>query len=311
MKKLEFKELTVDDRDLYNRFYVQHGAQCSDYCFSVIQTWLKFAGPVEYAILNKNLLLLKYIDILDNDNPTSNYVLIGSKRDITFSIVNTICGLTNNKNSKVVVTEPHKQVIENSLSKKYNLQEEEGLHDYIYSVDEYSTLDKPVYRRIRREINIHNRLYPNVKPFIKALDITSGHKAAGLINKHHTWTNTYKFDNDPHRDEGLVMSIGLLEADRLNLQAAGYYANDELSGFFIYTLVPMDGKQYADVHHARFDYKYKFMNDYAFHLLALHLKKQNIDYINFERDADILGLRTHKQMLKPIKMIKNYSITTA
>lgn len=306
----EFRVLKPDDKDAYNHFYLRHGAPCSDYCFSVVQSWLVYGGPVEVSQLNAELILLKYRDVLDNSHPVSSYTVIGPAAAVDAPVVQTLCELTKQEHSKVIVTEPHKAAVEKLLPAGATLAGDRGLDDYVYSVKEYANLDKPEYRRIRREISLFRREYGEGFR-LEELSLESEASRMIVINNHHLWDKTFQYENDPMRIEGLIIAHIVELATELGIRCALCLFNETPQGILIFTKLDMKEASYINLHHARFSYNYKYMNDYAFHLLAEHLQKEAVDFINFERDADIEGLRQHKELLKPVKMIHNYDLVVS
>jgi hypothetical protein len=283
----------------------------SDYCFSVIHTWLAYGGPVEYSELNPSLLLLKYVDVLDNDLPIQNFTLIGDPNTIKQKDIELLIELAKEKTSKVIISEAHAETISSLVPDGVEYVEEDGLTDYLYSVDDYSNLDKPDFRRIRREIRTFHRLYEDTAVSLEEVDLSEDNHKWRVINTHHTWDDTFRFGNDPERTEGIIIARSIELAEHLELKGALIKVNNKVEGVLIYTVVQMNNHKYADLHHARFSYRHKYLNDYAFHLFALHLEPQKFDYINFERDADVPGLRKHKLLLKPAKTIKAGSLRLA
>lgn len=304
-----YEPLLYDKKEFYNAFFQHHGLPNSDYCFSVIQTWLAYGGTVFFKQLTPQLLALRYIDVLDDIPTTEITTLIGAASDITQEhVADLIRWRTESSDNKIIVTESHYSTINSLTPECYRITEDEGLHDYIYSVDGYASLDGPEYRRIRREYSIFQRQYPGALIELNKSDITDTLNKVRLINIHHAWDDTFQYDNDPERTEGLVVDRMLRLSEYLGVECVEIVVDDSVEGLIIYTRVDMDGKTYADVHHARFSYKHRYLNDITFHLLAAKLQIEGYHYINFERDAGIPGLRHHKKMLKPVLTIKGYNL---
>ncbi len=306
----EFRQLKVEEKDDYNHFFLQHELPCSDYCFSVVQTWLAYGGPVEVSQLNDKLILVKYRDVLDNSEPEFSYAAIGASGAVDQAVVDILCSLSKEPHSKVIITAPHKAAVEKHLPKNAKLVGDRGLDDYVYSVDDYATLDKPDYRRVRREISLFHREY-NDSFHVKELSLESDNSRMAVINNHHIWDKTFQFQNDPLRVEGLIISRIVELAPQLDVRCVMCLYDETPQGVLIFTELKMKEGSFINLHHARFSYNYRYMNDYAFHLLAKHLQPEGIQFINFERDADIPGLRHHKELLKPVKMIHNFDLVVS
>lgn len=294
----KFRTLTDQDRERYNFYYFLQGEPNSDYCFSVIQTWLAYSAPVEVSQIDEGLIVIRYKDVLLDNDTTTLYALIGKHKVLDPEKAEIILQLTGD-NSKLVLSAKQLSRIEDHLTPNYLVTSDLGLNDYIYSVTEYSELDKPDYRRIRRELNTFERDYPNTKTQIEEVDINDAAIKTRVINTHHSWENTYKYQNDPDRVEGKIMAKIISESKQLGVNCLLGVINGKTEGIFLYSDLKMTSGHFINLHHARFSYEYKFVNDYLWVLLAKHLKNKGIEYINFERDANIEGLRKHKQLLKP------------
>ncbi len=298
-----FKLLELKDKQDYNYFYKQCEKPNSDYCFSVIFSWLALGGKVHAASLNHYVILIKYIDVLDANQTQLCYALIGSSKGVNKKVVSNIEKLVRTEpKSKVIVIDSLATKFRKLSSAKFRLSKDPSLCDYIYSVRDYSSLGKAAYRRIRRAKNVFYRRY-NLELVLE--EISPYDRI--LINTHHTWDKTFQYNNDPDRLEGLAIAKIIENAASLDLRCFVCKVNNKIEGILLFTISQAsDGRIYADLHHARFSYTHKYINDCAFHLFAQELKKEKVQYINFERDAGVPGLRHHKKLLKPVKMINAY-----
>lgn len=296
-----FRPLTNEDRERYNFYYFLQDEPNSDYCFSVIQTWLAFECPVEVTQIDEGLIALKYCDVLFDDKNTCLYALIGKEKMLTPKEADKILELTDD-NTRLVLSNSQLKKLEKYIDSSFTITSDLGMNDYIYSVEDYTNLDKPDYRRIRRELNIFNRDHPGAAIELEQVDVTHPANCARVLNIHHTWEDTYKFQNDPERIEGLIMSRILGDAVNLGVNCVIAKINDVPEGIFIYSDLPMKSGHFVNLHHARFSYRYKHINDILWVHFAQFIGKNKAEYINFERDANIDGLRQHKLLLKPKKI---------
>ncbi len=293
--------MTNEDRDRYNFYYFLQDEPNSDYCFSVIQSWLAYECPVEVSQVDEGLIVIKYCDVLFENKSTTLYALIGKHQMLTPTEAKKILALTN-EDTKLVLSGAQLSKLGNHIDSNFEVTSDLGLNDYIYSVSEYSDLQKPDYRRVRREINIFNREHPDAKIKLTEVDLSDKKNWHRVINIHHCWEDTYKYQNDPERVEGEIIAKIMSDPLNLGVRCVLGTINDEPEGLFIFTNLPMKSGHYINLHHARFSYKYKFMNDIFWVDLAKYLSTEGVEFINFERDANIEGLRHHKQLLKPKHM---------
>lgn len=305
----KFCELTDEDKDKYNFYYFLQDEPNSDYCFSVARTWLAYNGPVEVSQVDEGLIVLRYTDILRDESSIKLHALIGKHQMLTEMQVNKIlCELDNN--SQLILSESQLIKIRPAINSHYKITEDLGLNDYIYSVKEYTELTLPEYRRIRREISIFEREYLGVTYDIVPIDLSSEFNKKLVINTHHSWDDTYKYANDPDRVEGEILAKIVTHSDSIGVKGALGIINGKIEGIFIYSELRLKSGSYVNLHHARFSYRYRHLNDVLWVEFAKYVNSIGIDFINFERDVNIEGLRLHKQLLKPKRISKMYIVET-
>lgn len=307
--KSNLKILKLSDKDFYNHFFKQHVLPSSDYCFSVVFSWLVEGGDVKYIQLTSDLIALYYTDVLDNQQDANYMSLIGNPIDIDADIYNLLID-EYHLGTRVVLTEPHMKIASKFVSGNFRFELDKDLTDYLYPVSEHATWEAPDYRRLRRELRTFQRIYENPEVEVEEIELDSYSARSYVANVHHIWDNTFRFNNDPDRTEGLVIDRILRDAPELGVRALTIKVSGKPEGLMIFTEIAMSDAKYADLHHARFSYKHKFISDVSFHEFAKFLGSETFDYINFERDAGVEGLRNHKLLLKPKKVIQNFTLTT-
>ncbi len=303
-----FKDISKNDYDAYMHYYSKHPHPSADYSFAELNTWLSYLEPAKVCSLSKNLLLVYFRDILGSDTDVVNLTTIGNIGELTPEALLFVRNLLIVPRTQLVISEPHLDKIQTMLGDNAQVKYDLGLCDYIYSVKEHSSLADPSYRRIRREINLFKRDNPETDIRLDKIDIHSHRGKVEIINAHHLWDSTFIFGNDPDRAEGNVLANIVAFSEEYNVSALIGKIDDEPQYIYIFSYLNNGGKKYINIHHARSGYKFKNASDYFWHLLSKEMEKEGIDYINFERDANIPGIRRHKELLKPVEIHKMYTV---
>lgn len=186
------------------------------------------------------------------------------------------------------------------------VEEKPDIAEYVLSAEQHTNLKGKEFIHLHRKVNRFENVHGKASIHCKELPLDNFRIQQLLINSLHTWQNDFK--NDRNRQEGYIIDQSIRLANTINLTCLGIFMDDTLIGFALYKLLP---KGYADINHIKVCYEFKGIFLYALHLLARHLLSLGITHLNIEQDLGIGGLRTFKQRLHPVKMLKKYTIKPA
>ncbi len=192
-------------------------------------------------------------------------------------------------------------------------QLDEDNSDYIYNVRDLVSLKGNIYASIRRKVHAFEK-YGDIS--LKKLF------AADYEKLWHLGEAIYKqgVQKTPSQKQAVEVEKQALEktlnfSQILNVNVDGLFINQALVAFaitevvnnnaFAYTNKPYSSKTLL-IHFFRVDTSYKGISEYLFHKLAKQYE-ENVEFINFEQDLGIQGLRKFKQYLKPCCKVKVYS----
>lgn len=293
-----FKKASLADRDTYETFYRQFDPY-SDFSFNNLWVWFNQSGNLAFSTFDANTLVIRL------DDPFTHrweYTVLGpGDCTRTFRRVLRWQKAMGMSQELVMVPQGVVQNISNPLANFY-LCEDADNADYIYDVKALCEAPGPEYASYRRAISVFKRLYPNVE--CRDINLDTIEKRVELINYVHRWETVYR-QNAQSEVEGAALNIYL----RDNLPAAcfGVFVDNELASFVIYHHAPQ-GK-YGMLNHIKCNNAFKNISDFTMHTFAQKLDELGLQYENFEQDLGVTGLRQYKQSLRPVKLLKRFTIT--
>lgn len=183
---------------------------------------------------------------------------------------------------------------------------ERDYDEYIISATSMATLEGPEYRRKRtyvkrflREVGVPVRM--------ERLDLRDQHIGAMLIDAYDDWSNRYGGFNGSVADERAALSRSIGQAGALEMHCLALYAGDELYGYAIFQYAH-DGKSII-VNHQRVQYSVHNAFDYLTHQMGVLARSEGVEYLNYEMDLGIEGLRLHKTNMHPVGFFQKYRAT--
>jgi hypothetical protein len=295
-----FKRFTINDKFWYNRFILEFEPY-ADFEFNNLLVWQDLNDNLEISRI-ENTIIFRYTDSITNTHK------------LYYSIIGKNC-----KNQQIIkILNEESQAIEridlvpNSVSsqltacKEFKIERDINNDEYIISLEKISNLYGSEYRHMRRDVNSFKRLNgDNVKH--QLLELSSDNNKMKLLNALHGWGLTKKRNNnDPSFHEGEVIRKILSNSEDLKYKCLAIYINNSLESFVLFYEMVHPG--YVITNSVKVNYKYRDLFDYTIHTFANLAIKNGIKYLNFEQDLGIQGIRSYKSSLKPIKMLKKYTI---
>ncbi len=193
---------------------------------------------------------------------------------------------------------------EGFLENQFLVQDDPNSFDYILSVDEIASLEGKKYYDKRNLINRFNRLYPNHN--VKTLDINDEDVQKEIENLFYVWEEQKGRDRKETITELTAIKKLFELTNVLNIFSFGVYVDNKLVGFSTYHALQ---EKYALITFEKGDSSFEGIYAYLNHLTAKHLKDLGCEYINFEQDLGIPGLKKAKQLWRPVYYLKKYTIT--
>lgn len=189
------------------------------------------------------------------------------------------------------------------LDNHFLISEDPDSFDYILSVDDVANLQGSRYHNKRNLVNNFSRLYPHNST--KLIDLNDVQIRNDIRNLFFLWEEQ-KVQNCPETSIEFNALQRLFDFAHLHkVICIGLYIDYKLIGFIAYHLVH---NNYAIVSFEKADISYKGIYEYLLNLVARHLKTLGAQYINYEQDLGLPGLKKAKMLWRPVHFLKKYTI---
>ncbi len=296
-----FVRITLKDKHWYNEFY-KNFPPYADFSFGNLMNWLNQHDDLEGSNLNGNLVL-RCTNIFMNDERM--YCFLGNKR--TSSTLESLFEYLHLHNEIMKirgVPETTVNKIRPWSKKRLIIQEDRDNFEYILDVNKIAYLSGSDVRKLRREVRTFLKDFGS-DVLLREINLKT-ETAIEVHNHLLKWERAFSH-NDSSKQEAKV--IDMLFANRISLDygCIGLYVAGILEGIAIYQKIPQ--KKCVVLNHIKVSNEYRYMFDFLIFATAGKLKLQGVQYINFEQDLGIEGLREHKLSLKPVDYLKKYSIS--
>lgn len=294
INKIDFAPITLRDKSLYENYLSNENGRGCEFSFTNLYLW----GRQNFAVLNNHIVLFSqfgrrtyYLYPLGN----------GDKKEVLDAIIadakakGILCQITG-------LDALAKQNIETLYPGKFRFHSDEGMYDYVYSIDDLADLKGKKYHGKRNHLKRFFEAFPNYTVHPIGEDNISKVKQFT-----EDWYRTRLAEN-PNNDFHLEKAA--LEKAFRDHKALGMEGLVLLDGerILAFTLASRLEEDTFDVHFekARSDIQgaYPAIN-YEF-ARYIRNKYPNIRYLDREEDMGLEGLRKAKQSYHPHHMVKKY-----
>lgn len=293
-----FGKLSLLDKVSIDKFNAQFPPY-ADWSFGTLLTWWDAFNDLEVSVLNDNLII------------SSSYLSMGKERQLVLLGVNdidaTIAQVFKYQQiqglEKVLFSVPEYTIDAIHKPENFILVEDPNAAEYVLSVSMHATLEGPKMSRKRQEIRQFERSTSEHLVELSMVDMGTLHAKMRLINALHTWDEVYR--NDQERLEGHILNTTMLIAESIDIHCLCLLIDKEIHGFVLYKYLP---DKTINVSNLKVSSQYPCMFDYLIHRLAKNIQGEDIEYMNLEQDLGHEGLRLHKTLLRPVRMLRKYNI---
>lgn len=292
-----FKKLELIDRDFIEGFTKQFPPYID---FEFIDLWIYNPGSDTTISLLNNNLVVKRQDYVTNDffysflgyqntKETIKKLLLISKKENLLPQLKHI--------PEINITLP------SDSQEHFSIKEDPDNFDYILSVNELADLKGGKYYDKRNLVNRFKKLYPEHK--IKCLNLTEDSVQQDIKELFYLWEK----QKEKKRSETEIELIAVKKlfdlADICNISGLGVYHKNRLIGFTTYHRLQ---DTYAGMSLEKGDNRYQGIYAFLNHETAKLLKELGAQYLNYEQDLGIPGLKKAKQLWRPVFYLKKYII---
>jgi uncharacterized protein len=293
----EFARLSLTHKDLL-RATAKRFPPYSDFNFVSMYTW-NTDETMSVAILYDNLIVrLNYYE----DDRLFLSMLGTNRLRETIETLFAYCRKNNMEAKLELVPQSVVSAIPERLKGDYEIVEDRDNHDYIVSVK--NVCEGGIARNKRRSYKRFLRSYDQ-KVTCKTIDLTDSEIKGQVEEVITTWTSQ-KILSAENEKEFKAIERCLKHVEDLDIKGYGAYVDGRLVAFLIFESA---SESTAILHYGKSNRGIPGAFDFIKIELARHLAAHGIEFMNFEQDVGVEGLRLDKSAFYPVDFLKKYIIT--
>lgn len=291
---IDFKTITAKDRTLYDEYFQKSARRGCEFSFLNVFLW----GEQKYAVLNGCLVLLsKFSDTYYYSYPFGDGDVVKTIKDI----------IEDSKERAVTfrmngITPDEKDFLQKEFPDSFVFATTEDSYDYVYDIENLSTLAGKKYHGKRNHINKFYENYPNaVTEAIDENNISDVKKMADL------WFAAREERVPPHTFDMEKAALSKLFENFSDVKAEGMILKngEKILAFCVGSPFYEDT---FDVHFEKAaedtDGAYPVINrEFARYIKAKYPK---IRFLDREEDMGLEGLRRAKQSYRPLFLVEKW-----
>ncbi len=294
-----FKKLELSDRETIESFVSEYPPY-SDFNFTSLWSY-NVHDEAEFSFLNDNLVV-KFHDYITGE---PFYTFIGENKPVE-TVETLLKSAQENGLAHKLKLIP--EVVAKALANykhNFSIVEDHANHDYVYSVKDHAELKGRLFQDKRQLVNHFTKNYPDHK--VSFLDVREWGAREEVVKLFLTWEEIKHASKEETEHEFRAVNRILDAAQHLNLQTIGIYVNNNLIAFSISNVCQGN---HAVAHFEKVHKDFKGASAVIRHEVAKHMQKKNVEFINYEQDLGIEGLRKAKQYWNPTHFLKKYTISS-
>jgi len=288
----DFKKITLDDKELFDKHYKKYPPVHSDYVFTTLVSWMDYAD-YHYTFCDNCLIIYSNINKTIRFRPPA-----GKRKKETFDKVIDLAKKQDVDYPLGVIDLETKKWMEKNYP-RIEFEPHRAFFDYVYLSSDLSELKGSAYSKIR------NRLNKFVKQNTYSVENISETNFEDIKKFLRRWCLWKDCESDPvlkYEKKAILFSMD--NFFNLNLSGIAMRVNDKIEAIAVYEKMNNDT---AVVHYEKgspdYDGIYKAINKETAKIIQKDCK-----FINRESDMGISGLRKAKMSYNPHYMIEVYHI---
>lgn len=293
---MNFKELTIEDKDLIESFTINSQRENCDLSFANLYSW-RFLYQTTFTVEDDFLIFRFYLG-----EQLAYMMPLGKKHDL--SIYKKMIDDAEKMGSKLCmigVNSELKDELEELMPGVFDFTQDRDYFDYIYLRDDLATLKGKKLQSKRNHINKFKAEYPNY-----VYRELSPELVPQCLKLEEEWCHTANCNEQTAlAAERRSMTVALNNMEKLDITGGVLYVEDKVVAF---TYGGVINKETWDVcvekADTNVDGSYAMINyEYANHI------DSSYKYINREEDLGIDGLRKAKLSYKPFMLLEKWIVT--
>lgn len=296
---INFKCLSIDDKDIIEKYVDKENLESYEYLFSSLYMWRKL-NNVKYALINDALVIEK------NEEGKGTFYAqpLKYKKENLTELVDILIDRNSNYTDRDYIFGDVDENFIEDLRKytdfKIEVIEDVNDFEYVYSTQDLIELKGKKYHGKKNHVNSFEKSYTYEIKTIYNENVIKD--CLMLLQKWHEEVAVTV-------DKEMMMEIDAIqdlcrELHCFDLKSIAIYVDGELVGFAVGERV---NDKMAVIHVERGEIAYKGV--YAFLNRKFLMESfADTEYVNRQEDTGNAGLRKAKQSYHPVKMVKKYLI---
>ncbi len=291
--QFEIKPISIEDKDLLDRYFLQNDGINSEYTFTNMFMWQK-SYNIRYATIDNMLCIFSK----HGDSPeTVNFPL--GQGDLKY-VIETLLEYFKGLNQQPLIrlySQNEAEQLDKIFPDKFILTDDRASFDYVYKINDLIQLSGRDYHAKKNHINRFLANYPSYE----YIEITKDnlHLCYEMFER---WCQA-KADTTLGIDEQSTAVKRLFDNfDLLDVKGGGIMVDNNLVAFSIGEVLNRD-KSTVVIHleHADTDFQGSFP---LINQQFLIHQWSDFEFVNREEDMGLSGLRRAKKSYKPCTMVK-------
>lgn len=301
-KERHFKKPTQQELMRISLLNYTHVAR-SDFSLGYMYAHYPMQGNFQCHFLNNDMVLLSF----NNSIYGKEYAVL-TKNDSVEAYRALLDHIRSAQETNVIIgsIDEHDQRL---LSRQSFIDQDKLVRDrdndeYLISCHDHAKYSSSILSTERRAVmNFMSKYCEDIRYY--ELDLTRHDVSSLLLNAYSSWGKIYRnHNNDLKSTQYRYISQLLFHAADINLKNITICHNDQIIGFGLYEVPPIH--KTALFHCLKVDYAFDHAFDFGIHVASNIFLSNNIEYMNIEDDAGIVGIRNKKLNMAPTGFIKKW-----
>ena len=299
-----FRKLDIHrDKASYNAFYSQFPI-FADFSFGNLVVWLDANNDLEVSRIDHSLVF-HYTNAFRDNHPTLS--VLGD--DVSDATVGRLFDYQVSNDLEPRLAELPEPSVRHLNGAGHRLTEDRDSFEYLLDTKEHAELRGGTFSRLRRKVAFFKREHAESVIESRIIEELTPGRAEDLKALVEKWGYTALRSSCHANCERPVLARTLSHFNDLDMRLLLVTIDDQPLSFVTFQMLPQPGC--VTVNHFKVDYSFKYSFDFTTHVLAVELLRSGVHTMNFEQDLGIPGLRAHKVRLRPVEMLKKYSLEPA
>nr|WP_246517104.1 phosphatidylglycerol lysyltransferase domain-containing protein [Clostridium aciditolerans] len=297
---MDFKKLTLEDKQLFNKYLNPYKFLSCEYSFTTLYIW-KDACDIQYAIYKESLIIKK------KDFEGNYYFMqpLGYKEEDLKELLKCLSQYQKENNMKYIfkdLEEDFAEKIRSFYKEEQNvyIKEDRDNFDYLYEADKLIKLSG---KKLHGKKNHYNSFVKNYDYEVK--EIIDGKITDDVINAAEKW-----FRENNNNDKMLYYETAAIKEivqniNLFNLKGIAVYVDNQVVAF---SLGEKLNDKLAVIHIEKGDMNYRGVYSFI-NKTFIDMCFSDVKIINREQDLGIEGLRKAKLSYYPFKLEKKFILS--